>query len=159
MKLDGTKLKYAKTEGDLKSSTGCKSIELKAALIISEKDTQGRFWIRIKGKVNREIACKTKESRDKWIDLLKAASGDVKATEKPKEDPKKEKPKEDPKKTKEDPKKEKPKEDPKKAAPAKKEDKKPEEDDKTKKAEKKKSEDEEDEEEDDEEEDYEEEED
>jgi len=99
MCIDGTKLKYAKKENDLNGTKGVKSIELKAAKILSEKELQGRFWIRIKGShENREIACKTKESRDKWLDILQAASGEAKA-EKTKEDNKKiEKPKEEPKK-------------------------------------------------------------
>jgi outer membrane biosynthesis protein TonB len=114
MCIDGTKLKYAKKESDLNGTKGVKSIELKAANIISEKDEEkGKWWIRIKGKENREIACKTSESRDKWLEILKgiaeAKKDEPKKTEKTKEEPKKvDKPKEEPKKT------DKPKEEPKK---------------------------------------------
>jgi len=120
MLIDGTKLKYAKKEGDLKTKLA-KFIELKEADIVDEGLKQGKYWIRIKGKgkINREIACKNKDSRDIWVKNLKAAAGTDK---KPAEEPKKDKNKDDTKKTDKaavaDPKKpaEKPKEDTKKPA-------------------------------------------
>jgi len=105
MLIEGTKLKYAKKESDLKGTKGVKSIELKAATISTGKDSAERYWIRIKGKEIREIACKSKDSRDKWIELLKGIAGgegkkeDVKKAEKAKDEPKKtDKVKEEPKK-------------------------------------------------------------
>jgi len=116
MVIIGSQVKYAKKQSDLKGKKA-KNIELKGATITSDKESGGKFWIRIKGKDNRQIACKSKDSRDKWIDLLKAAGGSGAET-KPKE--KNEKPKEEAKKP------EKPKEEAKKPEKPKEEAKKPE---------------------------------
>jgi len=118
MCIENTKVKYAKKEAELKSAKNVKSIELKGADISSmDKNSGGKYWIRIKGPSNREIACKTKDSRDKWIAALKQVAGNEskagKAVEPKKPETKKvtdAKPKEEPKKvtehkTKEDPKK------------------------------------------------------
>jgi len=75
MTIDGTKIKYAKKPDDLKGSKGVKSIELKGATIVADKNADGKFWISIKGKNNREIATKSKDARDKWIEALTSASG------------------------------------------------------------------------------------
>jgi len=97
MVIEAGQLKYAKKENDLKNSKGVKIIDLKGAAITSEKDSTGRFWIRIKGgKENREIATSSKDSRDKWINALTAASGGPAPSpdnKKKKDEPKKEDPK------------------------------------------------------------------
>jgi len=85
MTIDGSKLKYAKKDSDLKGNKGVKSIELKGATISADTDKGGKFWIAIKlgGKNNRQVAAKTSAARDKWIELMKAAAGGEKKAEKP----------------------------------------------------------------------------
>jgi len=126
------KVKYAKKEGDLKSSSkGVKEIDCSGAEITTQ-DKGKVYWLVIKkkGKVDREIGSKSKDVRDKWKDAIKGAGGEKKGDDKPKEnkkaepEKKKEEPKkEEPKKTeakKDDAKKDEPKKeaDTKKAAPA-----------------------------------------
>jgi len=152
MCIENTKIKYAKKESDLKSAKNFKTIELKGAEIAAEKESGGKYWIKIKGHSHREIACKNADTRTKWIALLKAAGGGG-GESKPAETKKPaEKPKEETKKPAE-----KPKEDAKKPAPEKKDDKKKPEAEKKKKKGDKDDEEEEDEEGDEEEEDEEEE--
>jgi len=76
MAIEGTKIKYARKADDLKGSKGVKSIELKGAIISTDKDGNGKFWIRIKNKGNtRDIATKDADTRSKWVKLLESASG------------------------------------------------------------------------------------
>jgi len=75
MTIDGSKLKYAGVEAHLKDNKKCKSIQLKGATITAERVIGPKYWISIKnGKIMRRVACQSHANREKWVNLLNAAS-------------------------------------------------------------------------------------
>jgi len=109
---DHKSLMYGKKQGQGKAK---KAITLAGVTAKQGKDEKKLFWMTLEGgdkkkKFKRELACASKEDRDKWLAVIVGKEGNSEKKDEPKkEEPKKEEPKKEESKKKEEPKKEEPK--------------------------------------------------